>query len=77
MQTYRASANELLPFSPLVSLLPFRTAFYKVPETQPETNDVIRPASRSQHSQDTDHIHHYLSFSDLLTGQAPALREGI
>ena len=76
MHTYRASA-ELLPFSPLVSLLPFRTAFYKAPETQPKTNDVIRPASRSQHPQKTDHILHYLSFSELFTGQTPALREGI
>jgi len=74
MHTCKASANELLPFSPLVSFLPFRTAFYKAPETQPKTNDVIRPASRSQNPQRADR---YLSFSELLTVQTPPLSEGI
>lgn len=75
MHIYRASANELLPTSPLFSLLAFRAAFYKAPETQPKTNDVIRPASMSEHPQKTDHILHYLSFSEVLTGKTPALKE--
>lgn len=63
--------------SPLFSLFAVGTAFYKAPETQPRTNDVIRSAFMSQHPQKTDHILHYLSFSEVLTRQTPALREGI
>lgn len=65
------------PLSPLFSLFAVRTAFYKAPETQPQTNDVIRSASMSQHPQKTDHNLHCLSFSEVLTGQTPTLREGI
>lgn len=75
MHIYRDSSNEVLPSSPLFALLAFRTAFYKAPETQPKANDVIRPASMSEHPQKTDHILHYLCFSEVLTGKTPALGE--
>lgn len=67
----RPSANELLLFCFLVSLPLFRSAFYKAPRTHPKTNDVIRPASRSQHPQKADPVLDYHNFTKLLRGPTP------